>query len=506
MKPLRPLVLAILDGWGLGKPSPVNAIYQASTPNMDFWQSHFPHTRLVAYGEKVGLSGSTTGNSEVGHINIGAGYPVPQSEVQINTAIQNGSFDQNPALLDAMQNVIGDDSSLHVVSLVGPGLVHSSIEHLWALLRLTKSQKVDKVYVHLVSDGRDASPSWLGKNAETIQAKIESFDAQVASVCGRYYAMDRDGRWDRVELAYRLLTEKKGQRFASLDTAMSHYYGHDISDEFVPPTVIANGRTLTPQDSVIFLNYRPDRARQLSQALCLNDFPHFARQHEQYSLYTLTSYQDALPVKGVVFPPHRVEMPLARVISEAGLRQLHAAESEKYAHVTYFLNGGREEAFAMEDRLLVDSPKVATYDLQPAMSAMELTDKVIQTINNREHDVVIINYANADMVAHTGNLPATISAIEVVDTCLGDLYAAIEAQGGILAITADHGNAEVLVAADGEMDTQHNSGYVPFMIISQELKGKLEEGSLANVAPTLLSLLNLKKPETMTAESLWQQK
>ena len=501
----KPIVLAILDGWGLGKPSPQNAISLAHIPHMTKWMREYPSTQLTAYGAAVGLTGTTTGNSEVGHLNLGAGYVVMQDEVRINQAIEDGSFFDNEVLVNACNTVNTAQSNLHILGLVSSGQVHASLEHIWALLTLAKEQNVSNIFVHIFSDGRDASPTWLGKNAEAVSRKVTSYGATVASVCGRYYAMDRDQRWDRTEQAYNLLTERKGVKAADLAAAVKRNYDQDRTDEFIEPMVIGNGQAIADGDVVIFANFRSDRARQLTASFVDPAFTGFDRsaRFEHLSFYTMTEYQPDLAVSGVVFGPSYIKQPLAKVLAETGLKQLHAAESEKYAHVTYFFNGGQEAPFKNEQRIVVSSPKVATYDLQPAMSALELTDQVIKALQSQEFDVVIMNYANADMVAHTGNLQATVEAVEVVDTCLGKLVDTLAPLEGVLMITADHGNAEVLLDKNGEMDTQHNSGVVPLIAVGPNLPGKLKPGVLANVSPTLLELLAITPPRDMTAESLW---
>ena len=505
MKKTSPVVLAILDGWGIGKPGPANAISLAHTPNMTSWSKKYPNSQLIAYGPEVGLSGTTTGNSEVGHINIGAGYVVLQDEVKINQAISNQTFFENTTLLQACNHVKSNQSSLHLIALVGPGQVHSNIDHLWATLKLARQQKITSVFVHVISDGRDASPSWMGKNAEAVQHKIMSLGGQVVSLCGRYFALDRDGRWDRIEKMYRLLLERKGVKSADLTTAVQRNYQQQKTDEFIEPTIIGNGQPIQDNDAVIFLNFRSDRARQLTSAIVCPDFSHFARPNWSASVafYTMTEYQADLPVAGIAFPPSYIKQPLAKVLSEAGLNQLHIAESEKYAHVTYFLNGGQEVPFVNEDRVLIDSPKVATYDLKPEMSAKKVADGVVQAIKDNKHQFIVVNFANPDMVAHTGNLAATIKAVETVDSCLGEIQHHLEKQNGTLFVTADHGNAEVLIDKSGEMDTQHNSGVVPFIVVGKELPGEIKNGALASVAPTILEFMGIPIPSEMTAPSLW---
>lgn len=501
----RPVVLAILDGWGISPPDQGNAIAMAETPWMDRWQSEYPHSQLVAYGESVGLLPGTTGNSEVGHINLGAGYVVEQDEVRINRAINDKTFFANYSLIHAFQQAKKPKSALHLIGLVGPGEVHSRLDHLWALLDMAKQQHIDQVYVHLFSDGRDAPPKWMGKNSEAVQKQIEQRGGIVASLCGRYWAMDRNNQWDRTALAYHMLVDKKGKRAATLAGAVKLAYDRDETDEFIEPTIIANGKAITDGDCVIFFNFRTDRPRQLTEAFVQPDFKKFKRTAflSGLSFFTMTEYQKGLPVTGVIFPPAYVKHPLAEVVSRAGLRQLHISETEKYAHVTFFINGGREEPFSGEDRVLIPSPKVATYDLEPAMSSGPLTEAVVKAIESDQYSLIIMNYPNADMVGHSGNLPATIKAVEAIDECLGILAEAILAKDGVLMITADHGNAEAMLTIDHQANTQHHSAKVPLLAIGHNLPGRLKEGRLSNVAPTILHLMGLTVPEQMTSDSLW---
>lgn len=504
----KPVVLAILDGWGLAKPSPGNAISLASTPNMTKWQREYPYCHLEASGQAVGLPEGIVGNSEVGHLNLGAGYVVAQDAVRINKAIDRGSFFSNTALVAACSRAKRGKHNLHLLILAETSQVHSNLDHLWAMLKLAQQQEVPNVYVHLFSDGRDSAPTWLGKNSEAIQHKIELGGGKLVSLIGRYYAMDRNRRWERTEKAYRLLTERKGGVAVDLAAAVNHSYASKTTDEFIGPTIIANGKAIEAGDEVIFLNFRTDRPRQLSEALVGSSFQSFERKLSPTAiqLTTMTEYEPSIPVAGVAFAPEEVTHPLARVLSEAGLKQLHAAETEKYAHVTYFFNGGQEEAFIGEDRLLVPSPKVATYDLKPQMSASELTNQVCTRIDGDQYDAIIINYANADMVAHTGNLKATIKAVETIDECLGQLWQQISKQRGILFISADHGNAEIVQHPDGSVDTEHNPSLVPLMVIGEHLPGHLVNGSLSNVAPTMLQVMDIQPPAEMTAKSLWEGK
>jgi 2,3-bisphosphoglycerate-independent phosphoglycerate mutase len=501
----RLVVLAILDGWGLAKPGPGNAISLAHTPTTSAWQKQGPTTHLIASGLPVGLPAGVVGNSEVGHLNLGAGYLVPEDAMRINQAITDGSFKKNQPLIDACHRAKKKQSSLHILILAETSEVHSNLDHLWAMLELAKQQQVEQVFVHLFSDGRDSSPTWLGKNIEHIDNRITHNGATLVSIVGRYFAMDRDQRWDRVEKAYRLLVERVGLRAVDPISAVQNSYNKQITDEFIEPTVIGNGRSIVKGDEVVFLNFRTDRPREISQALVSEQFEHFSRSlpPASISLTTMTEYEPSIPVAGVAFGPHPVEWPLARVLSEAGLKQLHAAETEKYAHVTYFFNGGQEKPFAGEDRLLVPSPRVKTYDLQPTMSAQSLTDQVCVKIKNATYDVIIMNYANADMVGHTGNLEATIIAVQTIDACLQQLWQAISQQHGVLLVTADHGNAEVVSHPDGSVDTEHNGSPVPLWAVGEDLPGTLHTGSLSQVAPTLLQLLQIEPPASMS-KSLWE--
>jgi 2,3-bisphosphoglycerate-independent phosphoglycerate mutase len=500
------VVLVVLDGWGLGRPGPANALSMADLPNMTGWMKRYPHTRLVAQGESVGLPSGITGNSEVGHMNLGAGYVFSQDVVRIHQSIADKTFFSNTALVEACTHARNTNRNLHLMTMIGPSQVHSAIEHLWAMLALAQEQKVTPTYVHLFSDGRDSSPTWLAKNAAAIEKKVSVLGGKVVSVTGRYYGMDRDQRWDRTERAYELLTARKGVPATSLELAARNSYAKEVTDEFIEPTVIANGKAIELGDSVVFLNFRTDRTRQLTAALNDPAFLGFTRVTPVSKLHfvTMTEYSKDLPVSGVAFGPLAVEMPLARVISEAGMTQLHASETEKVAHVTYFFNGGHEGPFVGEDDLHIPSPNVATYDLQPGMSAPALTDAVIAQIRLHSYDFMLLNYANADMVAHTGVIPATIEAVEVVDAQLGRLWKAIEQAGGVMVITADHGNAEVLRKPDGSVDTEHNPSDVPLLVVGTHLPGTLAAGALSNVSPTILPLLDLPQPPQMTATSLWR--
>lgn len=506
----RPVVLAILDGWGIGEASDCNAIALAKTPNLDRYAATYPQTSLGASGSDVGLIAGQMGNSNVGHLNIGAGRIVYQDLGRITRAVETGEFDRNPALLAAMDRLKGG-GTLHLMGLLSDGGVHSHEDHVFALVRLAKARGISDVCLHLFLDGRDVPP----KSALTYIERLERVLAEVgigriATVQGRYYAMDRDKRWERVERAWAALVRGEGNSADSPATAVRQAYAHDESDEFVMPTVILNPDG-TPRarirsgDSLIFWDFRADRARELSHALVDPQFTGFPRpDHPDVHYVTLTCYEHGLPVAGVAFPP---EPPMRNILgdwlAQHGVRQLRIAETEKYAHVTYFFNGGLEEPFPGEERVLVPSPKVATYDQTPAMSAREITDQLLQRLRGGTVDFVALNYANCDMVGHTGDLKATIAAVEIVDRELGRIADEVLAQGGALLVISDHGNAELMRELNGEPHTAHTANRVPCLLIDERRRGvSLCTGVLADVAPTLLELLELPVPPEMTGRSI----
>lgn len=511
---LRPVVLCILDGWGDGPSGPGNAIEAANTPTMDRLRASYPLTQLKCSGRDVGLPDGQMGNSEVGHLNLGAGYIVNQWITRIDLAIEDGSFFTNPVLLATMGQAKTRGSALHFMGLLSDGGVHSHQRHLVALLRMAHQQGIERVFVHVFTDGRDTPPeSGVGFVRALMDDMTEIGTGKIATVSGRYYAMDRDKRWDRSGKAYDAIVCGDGPRAADPIAAIRDSYQEGVTDEFIVPTVIEqNGKpvaTMGDEDSLIFFNFRADRARQLSQALSEPGFTGFSRCRFPNALdfATMTEYEPDLNLP-VAFPPHNVDLPVARVISEAGLKQFHTAETEKYAHVTYFFNGGREEPFAGEDRKLVPSPKVATYDLQPEMSAIPLTDGVVEAIESGQYDFIIINYANGDMVGHTGVFSAAVEAVETVDACLNRLVEAVINQGGAALVTADHGNAEeMLVPGTDEVWTAHSKNPVPILLISPDdspvRHAELRRGGrLADVAPTVLDLLGIEQPNTMTGQTL----
>ncbi len=503
-------MLMILDGWGVNDRLEANAILNANTPNFNQLIHHYPNTTLAASGLSVGLPEGQMGNSEVGHLNLGAGRVVYQDFTRISKDIEEGSFFKNPVLLSAMENAVKNEKSLHLMGLLSDGGVHSHIEHLIALLKLAKQVGVKKVFLHAFLDGRDVPPANAEVYIERIENLMEEIGlGEIATISGRYYAMDRDKRWDRTEKAYNAIVFGKGLREQHPITALRKSYKREETDEFVIPTVIVDKHgnpkgTVNPGDSIIFFNFRPDRARQLTYAFCNEDFNGFEREKGMLPVHyvCMTQYDKSIKNAHIAFKPQSIENIFASVISKAGLNQLRIAETEKYAHVTFFFNGGVETAFPGEDRILIPSPKVATYDMQPEMSAFDVTEKVIQKINEDKYDVIVLNYANPDMVGHTGVFDAAVKAVEAVDMCLGKVVKAVQKKDGTIIITADHGNAEQMVDyITGEHHTAHTNNPVPFILVSDK-KHRLRSGKLADVAPTMLHLLNIEKPPEMTGESL----
>ncbi len=525
----KPVVLLILDGWGISANPQGNAIAQANTPNTNMLWRNYPSLALQAAGLSVGLPWGEMGNSEVGHIVLGAGKIIYQSLPRITLSIQNGGFFHNPAFLKAVNHTRNYQSALHLIGLISNGGVHSHIEHLNALLEFAKNEKVREVYLHLFTDGRDTLPdsgtSFIGAIEQTMQ---DLNIGKIASVSGRYFAMDRNLNWDRTQKAYECIIGNYTSTASNALAALKNYYQEKITDEFIPPTFITktgaskksrSGATLTgavkDNDAVIFFNFREDRGRQLTKAFMLPEFGGFERSRviKNLCFVTMTEYEKGLPVE-VAFPPEKVSYPLARVISEAGLRQLHIAETEKYAHVTYFFNGGEEVVFPAEDRVLIPSPSVANFAKRPEMSAAEICERVIKEIEKGVYNFIVANFANPDMVGHTGDLLATIKAIETVDECIGEIVKTVLTYRGALLITADHGNAEEKISPmTGETLTEHTTNPVPLWLITAENKKNKTQaeivseqnsikGFLADVAPTIIELMGLKKPEEMTGQSL----
>ena len=506
----KPTVLMILDGYGLNESEKGNAVAEAKTPVMDQLMKEYPFVKGNASGMAVGLPDGQMGNSEVGHLNMGAGRIVYQDLTKITKAIQDGDFFENKALLSACENVKANDSSLHLMGLVSDGGVHSHIEHIYGLLELAKRQGIEKVYVHCFLDGRDTPPASGKEYVEQLEAKMKELGVgEVATVMGRYYAMDRDNRWDRVEKAYRALVYGEGEQAASGPAGIQASYDKDTTDEFVLPTVVMkDGKptaTVKEKDSIIFFNFRPDRAREITRTFCDDEFTGFDRGERVKTTYVcFTEYDVTIENKEIAFVKEEITNTFGEYLAAHGLKQARIAETEKYAHVTFFFNGGVEEPNEGEDRILVKSPKVATYDLKPEMSAYEVCDKLTEAIRSGKYDVIIINFANPDMVGHTGVEAAAIKAIEAVDECVGKAVAAIKEVDGQMFICADHGNAEQLIDDEtGEPFTAHTTNPVPFILVNADPAYRLREGGcLADIAPTLIQLMGMEQPKEMTGKSL----
>jgi 2,3-bisphosphoglycerate-independent phosphoglycerate mutase len=503
-----PVALIILDGFGCREERKGNAVAQANKPNFDRLWKQFPHSHLLASGEAVGLPEGQMGNSEVGHLNIGAGRIVYQSLTRVNLAIREGEFEKNETFLNAIDHVKKNGTSLHLFGLLSNGGVHSHITHLFALLRLAAEQGVKKVYIHSFLDGRDVGQKTAATFIKQTQEKMNEYGVgEFATISGRYYSMDRDKRWDRVEKCYRAMVYGEGPSYTNPLDLVKDNYEHGIFDEFVLPSVITkeNGEpvaTIEDNDAVIFYNFRPDRAIQISNTFTNEDFRDFDRgpKHPNHLHFVcLTHFSES--VDGyVAFKPTNLDNTIGEVLAQNNLKQLRIAETEKYPHVTFFMSGGREEKFPGEERILINSPKVATYDLQPEMSAYEVTDALLKEIEADHFDCILLNFANPDMVGHSGMLEPTIKAIETVDECLGKIVDALLAKGGKAIITADHGNADEVVTVEGNPMTAHTTNPVP--VIVTEENATLHEGILADLAPTILDLLGVEKPTEMTGTSI----
>ena len=503
-------VLMILDGYGLNDRKDHNAVAEANTPVMDKLMKEYPFVKGNASGMAVGLPDGQMGNSEVGHLNMGAGRIVYQELTRITKEIQDGTFFENPALVKAMENCKANDSALHIYGLVSDGGVHSHITHLYGVLEMAKKFDLKKVYVHCFLDGRDTPPASGKGYVEQLEEEMKKLGVgKVASVCGRYYAMDRDNNYDRVELAYKALTKGEGLTAESATTGIQASYDRDETDEFVKPTVVVeDGKpvaTIQDKDSIVFINFRPDRAREITHAFCDDDFKGFERGKRLDVTYVCFSdYDPTIPNKDVAFHKIAVTNTFGEWLAANDMTQARIAETEKYAHVTFFFNGGVEEPNEGEDRILVKSPKVATYDLKPEMSAYEVCDKLTSAIRSKEYDVIIINFANPDMVGHTGVEAAAIKAVEAVDECVGKAVDALKEVDGQMFICADHGNAEQLRDYEtGEVFTAHTTNPVPFILVNADpAYGLREGGCLADIAPTLIELMGMEQPKEMTGKSL----
>jgi len=499
---VQTVVLVICDGWGVAPPSPGNAIALARKPVFDRWIRDYAHTTLEASGEAVGLPAGMMGNSEVGHLNLGAGRMVTQDLLRIDLSLRDGSFFENPALLAAADHAASGDRALHLLGLLSDGGVHSHERHLEGLLELARRRGVARVGVHAFADGRDTPPRSAATYVDRLERKLGETGGVIATVCGRYFAMDRDGRWDRIEKAYRALVAGEGQSADSAREAIEKAYERGETDEFVSPTVVRRDLLIRDGDAAIFFNFRADRARQLTRALTEEGFSEFPRgEPPRLHFACFTEYKKEFPLP-VAFPTPKLQNILVEVWAGHGVRNLRIAETEKYAHVTYFFNGGTERAYPGEKRILVPSWRGATYDLHPQMSAEEITSEAEKVLAGGHTDALVINYANADMVGHTGKLPETISAIETLDACLGRMESAVGKARGRLVMTADHGNAEQMIDPDtGEPHTAHTTNPVPFVLCAEGTPLR-EGGALADVATTLLGLQGLPVPKEMTGKDL----
>lgn len=507
---MTPALLIILDGFGCRKCNTDNAIAQANKPNWDKYWKQYPHTLIQASESAVGLPSGQMGNSEVGHLNIGAGRVVYQEFTRIDLAIKSGSFFTNPALKHAIDFAKQNGRAMHILGLLSDGGVHSHDRHIQAMLTMAANEGLDKIYLHMFLDGRDTAPKSAELFITNLQAKIDELKAgQIASIIGRYYAMDRDSRWQRVKAAYDLITQGKAE-FTAPDaiTGLNMAYARGETDEFIKATSIVppGGAPIRVEegDTMVFMNFRSDRARQISRTFIEPDFHEFERAYQPKlgDFVTLTGYSDEFDVS-VAFPPERIRNGFGEHIAQLGLKQLRIAETEKYPHVTFFFNGGEETVYAGEERIMVPSPDVATYDMKPEMSAFELTDKLVAAIERRQFDAIICNYANADMVGHTGNMAAAIKAIEALDLCLGRVIPAMQAAGGEILITADHGNAELMLdETTRQAYTAHTTNLVPLLYIGQRPASMTEVGALEDISPTMLDIMGVTQPASMTGKSL----
>lgn len=501
----KPVALIIMDGFGYNPDTYGNAIAAARTPNLDKYFAQEPNTIIGASGLCVGLPDGQMGNSEVGHTNIGAGRIVYQMLVKISKSIEDGDFFENPALVHSMENAKNHNSALHVMGLLSPGGVHSHMSHLYGIAEMAKKFGLEKVYVHAFLDGRDVPPS---SAADFMQEAVEKLNqigvGKIATIAGRFYAMDRDNAWDRVEKAYTALVYGEGVQESDPVQAIKNSYTNGVTDEFMLPTIVDKNGMIHENDSVIFMNFRPDRARQITRAFVDDAFTGFERKNGRFPVHfvCMAQYDATMPNVEVAFPPEELTMTLGEYLAKQGKTQLRIAETQKYAHVTFFFNGGEEKQFEGEDRILIKSPDVETFDMKPEMSAYEVTDAVLEAIESDKYDVIILNYANCDMVGHTGIFDAAVQAVEAVDTCVGKMVDAILAKGGCALITADHGNADKMYEPDGSPFTAHTTNPVPCILVGDGAHTMREGGVLADLSPTILQLLELPQPAEMTGKSL----
>lgn len=499
----KPLILMILDGFGIA-PEKGNAIKAAKKPNIDKLFAENPVTQIGASGMDVGLPDGQMGNSEVGHTNMGAGRIVYQELTRITKTINEDKLKENEAIVNAMDKALENGTALHLMGLLSSGGVHSHITHLYGILELAKKKGLENVYIHTFLDGRDVPPSSAAEFMDELLAKTKEIGiGKVATVSGRYYAMDRDNNWDRVEKTYAAMVYGEGEKAECPVCAVKNSYDKGVTDEFVVPVVVEGGAQVKPNDSVIFFNFRPDRAREITRTFVDPDFKGFERKNGFFpvNFVCMTQYDATMPNVDVAFKPQALKNTLGEYVSNKGMTQLRIAETEKYAHVTFFFNGGVEKQYEGEDRILVKSPAVATYDLQPEMSAYEVTDKLVPAIESGKYDMIILNYANCDMVGHTGVFEAAVKAVEAVDTCVGRVVEAIKKMGGVALITADHGNADKMVDADGSPFTAHTTNPVPFCVVGYDCQLR-EGGRLADIAPTMLQIMGLEQPAEMDGISL----
>lgn len=504
----KKVLLMILDGWGLSKNPQVSAIDAAKTPYIDSLFKKYPHSRLEASGLAVGLPVGQMGNSEVGHMNIGAGRIVYQDLVRVNKAIEEKELDHNPVLLDAIKDASKNNKSLHLIGLLSDGGVHSHIDHLKGLVTIANHHGLKKLFVHAFMDGRDTDPKGGAEYLRDLQNHLSKTTGKVASVIGRYYAMDRDKRWERVKLAYNLMVNGEGEKTTDPVQAIEKSYANGVTDEFIKPIVVTDEHqqplaVIREGDVVLCFNFRTDRGREITMALTQQDFPEQGMTAlKQLHYVTLTNYDNTFRNVDVIFDKDNLENTLGEILSKEGMKQIRIAETEKYPHVTFFFSGGREEAFHGESRILAPSPKVATYDLKPEMSAREIADKIIPELDKKEADFICLNFANPDMVGHTGVFAAAVKAVETVDACNQAVTEAARKNGYSSIIIADHGNADIMVNEDGTPNTAHTTNLVPCILVDDNYKGKLKDGKLGDLAPTILTLLGLKIPPQMNGNVL----
>ena len=493
--------LIILDGWGIGKRDYSDGVHLAKTPMFDSLISNYPNSTLITYGESVGLPKGQMGNSEVGHMNIGAGRIVCQDLLKIDAAIKNETFFKEKELLKTLEYVKKSNKKLHLMGLVSKGGVHSSFEHLKALCNLINDNHIENCYIHAFTDGRDCNPKSGISNVKELEGFIYNSNIKIASIIGRYFAMDRDKRWERIKRAYDLLVKGVGKQFNNASDAVTQSYNDGITDEFILPSIINKNGKIEDGDAVICFNFRTDRCREITQVLTQNDMPEYKMKTKALHFLTMTNYDKTFKNINVIYDKENLTQTLGEVIAENGLKQLRLAETEKYPHVTYFFNGGKETPFVNEHRIMEKSPSVKTYDLKPEMSAFELTNAICEAIQTQENNFICLNYANPDMVGHTGNPTAIVKACETVDQCLEKVIPLGLMNGYSFIVIADHGNADFMINKDGTPNTAHSLNLVPFIVIDKEVK-KVEDGILADIAPSILDLMKIKKPKQMTGKSL----